>query len=183
MRLIGIIGRKYYGKDTVADYIVNKFGYTKVSFATPLKESTRPIFGFSDEQLYGDLKDTIDPFWGIPPREVFKFLGTDVYRNNIETILPKMKNDFWLKVFDHKYKNIDKLVIADVRFPNEAQYIIDNGGFLIKLNRNIENNDGHESETSIDNINNYHVLVENNADIPSLYAEINIIITNLLQQP
>lgn len=60
--IIGVAGRKYNGKDTVADYLVDKFGYTKIAFVGPLKEVCHVLFSFSHEQLHGSLKETIDPF-------------------------------------------------------------------------------------------------------------------------
>src|SRR5579863_3132559 len=56
--IIGITGRKRSGKDTVGNYLVEHYGFVKVSFADTLKEACKIIFGFSDEQVYGDeLKD------------------------------------------------------------------------------------------------------------------------------
>ena len=37
-RIIAICGTKRSGKDVLANHIVNKYGYTKLSFAEPLKE-------------------------------------------------------------------------------------------------------------------------------------------------
>ena len=35
-KIIGISGRKYHGKDTIGDYLVNKYGYKKIAFADPI---------------------------------------------------------------------------------------------------------------------------------------------------
>ena len=53
------------GKDTIADYLVNEYGFRKTSFATALKEAARAIFGFTEDQLYGpkEVKEAVDPFW------------------------------------------------------------------------------------------------------------------------
>ena len=37
--VIGIAGWARSGKDTIADYLVEKQGYTKISFSTPMKEA------------------------------------------------------------------------------------------------------------------------------------------------
>jgi hypothetical protein len=58
--LLGINGFAQSGKDTMADRLVEEHGFTKVSFAAPMKEMLRGILGFSDEQLYGDLKEVPD---------------------------------------------------------------------------------------------------------------------------
>ena len=37
-KLIGLLGRKRVGKDTVADYLINNYNFTKHAFANPIKE-------------------------------------------------------------------------------------------------------------------------------------------------
>jgi len=69
--MIIISGKSGSGKDVIADYLVSNYGYTKMSIATPLKEACRSIFQFNDDQLYGDLKNVIDHFWGLTPRHCF----------------------------------------------------------------------------------------------------------------
>ena len=59
---LGYIARS--GKDTIADYLVREYSFKKLSFAWALKEGIgRKVFGFSDDQLYGDKKETVDEFW------------------------------------------------------------------------------------------------------------------------
>ena len=74
MVLIGIIGKKYSGKDTAADYLVTNHNFTKMAFADPVKKITKELFNFNNEQLYGNLKETVDERWGISPREAFRRL-------------------------------------------------------------------------------------------------------------
>jgi len=50
-KIIAICGAKRSGKDILANHIVNKYGYTRLSFAEPLKELVKLIFNFSDEQV------------------------------------------------------------------------------------------------------------------------------------
>ena len=47
--IIGIVGKKYHGKDTIADIIVIKYDYRKIHFANPLKEGCRHIFGLTEK--------------------------------------------------------------------------------------------------------------------------------------
>ena len=57
--IIGILGQKRNGKDTCADYLVEHYNFTKVSFADPIKQILKIMFDFNDEQLYGDKKELI----------------------------------------------------------------------------------------------------------------------------
>ena len=91
-RLIGVIGLKNSGKDTVGDYLVSQFGFTKYAFAHPVKQVCKTIFSLSDEQLEDrTLKEKKDPRWGISPREMFQRVGTDFGQFAIFKIFPELK--------------------------------------------------------------------------------------------
>lgn len=51
--IIGISGLANSGKDTAADFLVGRYGFAKTSFADPMKNIARDVFGFSYEQLWG----------------------------------------------------------------------------------------------------------------------------------
>ena len=62
--IIGVGCKARSGKDTVADYLIKKYGFKKTSMATSIKEGIgRGVFGFNDDQLYGDRKEIVDKFW------------------------------------------------------------------------------------------------------------------------
>ena len=71
---------KNLGKDTNADLIALEYGYQKVNFANPLKEAYRHMFGLTDGQLYGSLKETKDDYWDASPRTLLQFIGTNLFR-------------------------------------------------------------------------------------------------------
>ena len=185
--LIGLLARRTYGKDTIADYLVENYGYKKVPLASPLKEACRVLFNFDDEQLYGSQKETIDPNWGIAPRQMFQYLGTDILRNDISRIMPDIKDNFWVNNIKIQYeKALEKdpntrFIISDVRFQNEVDVIHQLGGKVVKIERNLNINDTtdtHESEKSIDFINNYDILVENTGTLAELYIKTDELVEN-----
>jgi len=49
--IIGLIGNKRVGKDTVADYICEKFQFKKYAFADGVKDTCKVLFNFTDDQL------------------------------------------------------------------------------------------------------------------------------------
>lgn len=180
--LIGIMGRKYSGKDTIANYFSAKYGYQKIAFAEPLKKGCQTMFQFTDEQLEED-KEVIDEYWGVTPRQVFQYIGTDVIRNGMENLIPGIGKDFWLNSGMRKYYTLRnsgiKTVISDVRFPNELERIHKEGGVVIKVTRaSLENSDSHASEIQIDGmIGDY--IVTNDSDFDSLYEKIDSIVSEL----
>lgn len=174
-RIIGLIGKKYSGKDTLGGYIVNSYGYNKIAFANPLKQACKNIFGLNEAQLYGDKKDCIDEYWNITPREIFQFVGTDLFRNQMDKLIPIGEN-IWTKVLEKEMlsNNSTKYVITDVRFKNEAQMIKNNGGFLIKINRETDNQDSHVSETELNDIS-YDYEINNNSSLEDLYDNFDLL--------
>jgi len=180
MVLIGLLAKKQHGKDTTADHLVKNYNFEKIAYATPLKNVCKELFDFNEEQLYGDEKEKIDDFWGITPRGAFQYVGTELVRKQMGVLLPEVGDAFWVKVMERKLmndNNLDKnIVISDVRFQNEVDLIKKCGGIIIKIERNLENQDNHLSEMEIDNIKNYDHKINNNSGILELYDNIDNII-------
>ena len=51
MVLLGIMGKKGSGKDTVSDYLVSHYGYKKMAFADPIKQMAQIIFDLDISQI------------------------------------------------------------------------------------------------------------------------------------
>jgi hypothetical protein len=160
-RIIGVTGKKFNGKDTLGNYL-SKYNYKRMAFADPLKQVIKNIFDFNDEQLYGENKEKIDDFWKISPRSAMQFIGTDLFRHQMNKLIPEIGDEIWIKVVKRQIENIwknnpnQKIVITDVRFPNECNLIRELGGIIIRVKRKIEDihTDSdfiivHESETYI----------------------------------
>lgn len=171
--LIGLAGQKGVGKDTVADYLVAQMGYQKTAYADPLKEACQSLFGLSREQLYDQsLKEQPDPYWGKTPRYLMQFLGTELLRSQFDP-------DIWTRLMEKKLKGDFKgWIIADIRFPNEAEFIKRNGGTVVKIVRpDLENSDNHESEQhDIDS----DYVIRNNRSMVELYQEIDHIFEEII---
>lgn len=62
VNVIGLVGQKNSGNDTIADYLCSHYGYTKVAFATPLKRVCEVLFDV-DPRCFEDhtLKKTVIP--------------------------------------------------------------------------------------------------------------------------
>ena len=92
-KLIGFIGRKSSGKDTSADYLIERYNYYKVAFGDPVKNVCKQLFLLSNEQLTDHtLKETIDNRWGISPRVMFQRIGTEFGQDYIFRLFPELKN-------------------------------------------------------------------------------------------
>ena len=132
MNIIGVNGLIESGKSTVSDYLVANYGYTKMSFATALKESAMKLFDLTPDQVFTTSgKASIDEFWKITPREILQKYGTESMRD-------VFGQDFWVRVLDKKIRAMSpdsKIVIDDVRFLTEAELIKSYGGEIYHVYR------------------------------------------------
>lgn len=126
------------------------------SFADLLKKGVcMDILGLSYEQCYGTdenkntMTDIVSPETGkrATAREVMQFVGTDFFRS----IYPNVWVDATIRKI--KEESPELAIICDCRFPNEVDGIKKAGGKTIRLTRNDESPDVHESETALDKDN------------------------------
>jgi hypothetical protein len=151
--IIGIVGKARAGKDTIASHLHRGYGFTQYSFAQPLKNGVKEMFGFTDAQLFGKEKDIVDTRWGISPRQVLQHLGTDYIQFSLGEAFPQFKEtvgrNFWVKKFEDWFRSRKSdVVISDCRFKHEIDAITSMGGeiWCVKRNVKIENSE-HLSET------------------------------------
>lgn len=190
--IIGILGQKRCGKDTVCDYLVNNFNFKKVAFADKIKEVASILFDLSEEELNGNKKEDILNDYNISPREFYQKFGTEIMQNDIYKYLPKLekkipKKLFWTVSTFNKIKKLqseghDNFCISDVRFKHEVDYIIKNGGIIIKIIRKQSIvDDKHKSECEINKIesNNISYTIYNNNYIQDLYKIVDTIMEKM----
>ena len=171
-KLIGLTGRARSGKDTVAHHLNENNSYSSYAFAQPMKQACKIMFNWSEQHVNGDLKEVVDPLFGISPRVAMQRLGTEFGR---ETINKSM----WLLRAQTEIDSKLNLVITDVRFNNEAELIKENGGIVIEIRRNDrEAVSEHKSENGIDE-SLVDFVVENNGTIACLYDRIDTIVKSI----
>ena len=140
--IIGICGLIGSGKGTVADFLVEQQGFTKLSFADKLKDGVASVFGWDREMLEGNTtgsrewREKVDPYWStetgspVTPRLVLQLFGTDCMRNGFY-------DGIWVSLVKKQLLDnpTGKFVIPDVRFENEANMIKSIGGELWRVKR------------------------------------------------
>lgn len=191
-KLIGICGHAGSGKDTVADYIRHAHDDTwKLAFAKPLKIAAAILFGIPlDAFTETDWKEVPDVYWNLTPRAAAQFFGTEMVRETAGKLIPGIGPDFWIHRLimtltgaDEScvYTEDDVVIIPDVRFQNEYDWIIDQGGIIIHLTR--PGADGtvgipsHQSEAGILHTTPARTYpLSNNGTVEELYAHVDSII-------
>jgi hypothetical protein len=195
--LIGICGFQGSGKDTFAQYLIDNYGFKKLSFASTVKDVASIIFGWDREMLEGYTKEArvqrekVDSWWAkkldIPnftPRFALQFIGTDLFRKHFNS-------EIWVSCIEKQLEKYDKIIITDCRFENEINMIKNNGGIIIKLFRNnisdlyyeIQNGfeplDLHPSEWKWINSKEDYLIV-NDSSINELNKKIDILYKKLI---
>lgn len=141
--LIGITGKAGSGKDTVADYLVEKYGYTKVSFAAILKKMLAAA-GLPEPTNRDDKErvvEGLDFTW----RHAAQTLGTEWGRKCLQ-------DDIWVQLTMKSLVEDKRYVISDVRFDNEGQAVRIAGGTVLHLvgrEADLGNAAAHASECGI----------------------------------
>jgi dephospho-CoA kinase len=145
---IGVIGKLGSGKTSAANFLIDNYGYTRLSLADPIKEIMKE---------YLDIKDKRDPRY----RKTAQMIGTDWFRS-VDPLV-------WVKyLLKRAFRAKDRKIICDdVRFENEANSLLNNNWLLLYLDCPLEvrkqrciNRDGvfddatvnHPSETGVDDI-------------------------------
>lgn len=149
-------------------------------FADPLKELCCTLFNMTQDQVYGNRKNTLTKLkWQDMPgvitpeivesaginNDIAEKLGLSVHKLGYMSareamqfvgteIFRKINNNIWANTAIERIKNDSPLVaiIADCRFDNEANKIKEAGGILIHLNRTTEE-DSHSSENGFEKAN------------------------------
>lgn len=135
--VVGIAGGLNSGKGTVSA-VFKRNGYMERNFADPLKRIVRDLFNIPTRELWGPSENRTPTV-----RAMLQELGTDYarkYRPNIW--IDKMEES--LAAFaESGLQGYRGIVIADVRFKNEVDFIHEIGGTTIFLIR--PNNAAHLS--------------------------------------
>ncbi len=182
--IIGLCGKKFAGKDTAAEQFA-RHGFYRLAFASPVKEIARVLFNFNDEQLYGDKKEEIDAVWKITPRHAMQIIGTEIFREKAELIVPEIGDRLWISILLNKIQSLvdagyTKFVISDVRFENEAEALHSMKAKIVRVNRP-ETDSGNSFSSHASETVNVHadLVIENDDKIEKLFAEVDKIIKNL----
>jgi hypothetical protein len=173
--IIGIGFTARSGKDTIASYLVERYDFQSRSFADPLKEACSAIFHLSREQLYGSLKEVVDPYWGVTPRYILQKVGTECMRNVFD-------KDIWIKsarsyILQHPHYDY---VFPDCRFLNEVTAIKEWGGKLVRVTRPVCGAPGgivgHASEMELCNFDGWDYTIHNDGTFDSLYRKVDSLV-------
>lgn len=198
LKLIGIHGHAGVGKDTAAMWITQNYeACYGEAFAKPLKAACAAAFGIPRDYFNDPELKEQETFWSVSPRKIAQFVGTEMFRQGSAALYVDKGPSHWVNFLEARltglsappegegfYESGDTVIISDVRFQDEADWIWNNGGHIIHILRPGHEGKvgiaGHASESGIDytNSNNWS-LIRNDSSLEVLYAQLTIILSKL----
>lgn len=213
IKLIFLSGKKGSGKSSVSKYFVEEHGFIEIRFADYLKKICNDVLeniGCQTSQDHFELhklKESLikdesgEPFEietfsqkrkkniksHITYRQFMQLIGTELFRNNIRSdiwtlpVINKLKNATL-----NRGKNLNGIVISDLRYPNEHESVIRGIRPFLKffeittvyIDRDNINKelDSHSSENSMSDFE-FDVVLKNDSDLKTLLLKSFKIIT------
>mgnify|MGYP002183840281 FL=1 len=160
------------GKDSVADYLVENYGYIRYAFGDGLREVC--------QRLYPDQFES-----GNKPRALLQSFGEYARTHDPNVWV----NDMFRRITNDEHARYSPIVVSDVRQPQEVEALKAAGYVLIRveapeslrIHRAIESGDTfnlrdltHDTETALDGYA-ADFTIQNDAGLPELYAQVDAV--------
>lgn len=125
---LALIGQMGSGKSTIAQLLVDLYGYQKMSWAQPVKDIASLAYGPVDKAT-GYEVELPD---GTPAvrtgRDILQRIGTDAMRDQVD-------RSFWIRAGTRRIEARTDIawVNDDTRFPNEADALARRGWIIVRV--------------------------------------------------
>lgn len=152
IKVLGMPWEQCYGtdkdKNVKTNFLWNNLPEEiRLTYSTETQDISTGHVGYNDTGDPVEFYETVKkPRSGtMTAREVMQVVGTDVFRRMFSDMI-------WVNATFGKIASEKKQIalVADCRFPSELNAIIANGGYVIRLNRVVDDTDQHPSETALD---------------------------------
>lgn len=131
--LIGLSGKRGAGKDAVAAALVANHGFTRVAFADQLKTM---LYAQNPYVLAGG------SFVGLAG--LVDHVGWDIAKSSpdVRSLLQRagqwmftVDKMFWVHAATSQLPTLERVVITDLRFDHERDWLRDHNGWVVRVNR------------------------------------------------
>jgi len=163
MEIIGLSGYARSGKTTIAQLMVKNHGFECIAFADAMRNmlyATNPIIVLFYEEKFREvtrLQQLVDTLGWDQAKVEYAEIRELLQRFGTEGGRKFLGEEIWVETL-FKNAKTDRIVIPDVRFPNEAKAIRDRSGSIIQVARTgLGPVNGHQSETLLENDWDYSI--------------------------
>ncbi len=160
IELVGLSGKAGTGKDFISQTYFRPLGYYQYSLSWHFKIGIVGEGQASYEDVFFNKPE--------PIRQLLQQRGTELGRMKYGSDVWLNHAYAWMRVFNDTW-GINKFIIADIRFPNEVEFIRQHGGKVFRIDapgRAANNKLSlsarlHISETALDTYNDFDAVIEN----------------------
>lgn len=186
--IIGLSGYAQAGKDEVAKILVEHADFHRIAMADPLREFLQEIyFRFGLHKPYWVVVESFSKFSFDWPK--FKIDFPLIYRTDLQWAGTELGREtvhrrIWVEALKERLYttwgpgwHMKDFVIPDIRFMNELEWIVSNGGELWKIQRpGIEAANDHKSEHEWESWDFWTQTLDNDGTIENLTQKVGIIL-------
>lgn len=176
VRVLGLSGWARSGKDSVAEFLEERCGYLKMSFAQPIKEALErlnPIIDVDGHRL--SVSVAVEKIGWEPLKSMSQEVRPLLQRFGSEVGREMFGDDIWVNYAMDRIPDGAKVVFSDVRYPNEADAIRRNGGEVWRIER--EGNEPANDHASEHALNKYDFdqRIYNDKDLEALWDKVGVL--------
>lgn len=146
MIIIGLTGYAQSGKDTAAKILSDNYGFERVAFADKIREflyNINPMVGGEPLQVKVDVEGWDKAKQHPELRRLLQVTGVSARK--------LFGSEFWVNQTMRHFALHERVVVTDVRFTNEANWLKTNGAQIWRIQRvGVNPVNGHVSETELD---------------------------------
>jgi len=159
IRLVALTGRAGAGKTTLAKRLEKELGFTRTSFAAPIRRMLGEL-GISHDDFTGDKEAPHPLLGGVSLRHAMQTLGT-------EWGCMCINQDIWSGIWEKEARELVKagpVVVDDCRFVNEVSSVRALGGVIVRVhNSRVHLPVTHASERGV-GVEDFTILNEGSPD-------------------
>ncbi|OON66476.1 hypothetical protein [Hymenobacter sp. CRA2] len=174
IQLIGLAGKRGSGKDTVARLVQQLQpgrSWEVRSFGDAIKGVCAVLSGESPAPYYTQPgKAKLIPTYGLTRGELLQQVGA---------ALRAWRGPIWIEALMAGLPTDHPVIVADLRFPDEADAIRARGGVVwrvegdpLRQRGDGTRDDAHPSETALDDYANYDAVLHNTGSLAELKAQV-----------